>query len=168
MSDTEDRKDLSSGQNRRTIVKGAAWSVPVIAAAIAAPFAAASGTPTGTLTVATMNCTGASISTNPGFTLTAVNGDTAATTFIITSTAVLSASLRNAWTTSLGLNVTLLGGNSWQFEVPALAAGQTITFQSNTQLLNLLATFRGTVASSGSTAGIRITNLAVVKYCRTV
>src|SRR5690606_23566796 len=35
---TEENKGLS----RRTVVKGAAWSVPVIAAAVATPFAAAS------------------------------------------------------------------------------------------------------------------------------
>lgn len=35
----------SSGLNRRSVVKGAAWSVPVIAAAIAAPAASASHAP---------------------------------------------------------------------------------------------------------------------------
>jgi len=33
----------NSGIKRRTLLKGAAWSVPVVAAAVATPFAAASG-----------------------------------------------------------------------------------------------------------------------------
>lgn len=37
-----------SGVSRRTVIKGAAWSVPVIAAAVAVPMAAASETPTTT------------------------------------------------------------------------------------------------------------------------
>lgn len=38
----------SSSTKRRTIVKGAAWSMPIIAAAVAAPAASASGDPAGT------------------------------------------------------------------------------------------------------------------------
>ena len=37
--------DLKSGLSRRTVIKGAAWSVPVIAVAAASPMAAASTTP---------------------------------------------------------------------------------------------------------------------------
>lgn len=37
--------DLKSGLSRRTVIKGAAWSVPVIAVAAAAPMAAASTAP---------------------------------------------------------------------------------------------------------------------------
>lgn len=37
---------VSYVMDRRTVVKGAAWSVPVIAAAVAVPLAAASTTPT--------------------------------------------------------------------------------------------------------------------------
>lgn len=36
--------DVKSGLSRRTVIKGAAWSVPVIAVAAAAPMAAASAT----------------------------------------------------------------------------------------------------------------------------
>ncbi|MDQ0644585.1 hypothetical protein [Microbacterium murale] len=50
---TEENKGFS----RRTVVKGAAWSVPVIAAAVATPLAAASVTPTWNGTV-TGNCAG--------------------------------------------------------------------------------------------------------------
>jgi hypothetical protein len=40
----------ANGVNRRTIVQGAAWSIPVVAAALGAPLAAASTAPTPTLT----------------------------------------------------------------------------------------------------------------------
>lgn len=42
MSEIEQQNVTSTRINRRTVVKGAAWSVPVIAAAIAAPAASAS------------------------------------------------------------------------------------------------------------------------------
>lgn len=42
MSENETQKPVSGGFNRRSVVKGAAWSMPVIAAAIAAPAASAS------------------------------------------------------------------------------------------------------------------------------
>lgn len=42
MSENEIQKSSSSSLNRRSVVKGAAWSVPVIAAAVAAPAASAS------------------------------------------------------------------------------------------------------------------------------
>lgn len=42
MSEIEQQNLTSTPINRRTVVKGAAWSVPVIAAAIAAPAASAS------------------------------------------------------------------------------------------------------------------------------
>lgn len=42
MSDLEQQNFTNKPRNRRAIVKGAAWSVPVIAAAIAAPAASAS------------------------------------------------------------------------------------------------------------------------------
>lgn len=50
---TEEKKTLS----RRTVVKGAAWSVPVIAAAVATPFASASNA-TGTDVGVTAQCVG--------------------------------------------------------------------------------------------------------------
>lgn len=51
MSENEIQNPASAGLNRRSVVKGAAWSVPVIAAAIAAPAASAS-TPSTDLSVA--------------------------------------------------------------------------------------------------------------------
>ncbi|MDQ0078452.1 hypothetical protein [Arthrobacter oryzae] len=43
MSEIVDQNVKKAGLNRRAVVKGAAWSLPVIAAAIAAPAASASG-----------------------------------------------------------------------------------------------------------------------------
>ena len=57
MPDNPHTRDLS----RRTLVKGAAWSVPVVAVAIATPLAAASATP-----AATFWATGATVSVVSG------------------------------------------------------------------------------------------------------
>jgi len=51
-----------SGPSRRTVIKGAAWSVPVVAAAVATPLAAASTTPP----EATFWATGATVSVVSG------------------------------------------------------------------------------------------------------
>ncbi|GGF31024.1 hypothetical protein [Subtercola lobariae] len=45
-SETDSAEKAPSGISRRGVVTGAAWSVPVIALAVAAPAASASGTPT--------------------------------------------------------------------------------------------------------------------------
>lgn len=45
MANTIQEKLTQTGMKRRTVIKGAAWSVPVIAAAVATPLAAASGEP---------------------------------------------------------------------------------------------------------------------------
>lgn len=52
---------LNAGVSRRTVVKGAAWSLPVIAVAVAAPLAAASGP-----AEATFWATGATVSVVSG------------------------------------------------------------------------------------------------------
>lgn len=57
------------GFSRRTVVKGAAWSVPVIAAAVATPLAAASVVDVGAFT--TSGTCGVLGVLGPGFTLTA-------------------------------------------------------------------------------------------------
>ena len=43
MTEIETTEGASRGLDRRTIIKGAAWSVPVVAAAVATPLAAATG-----------------------------------------------------------------------------------------------------------------------------
>ncbi len=58
MPDNPNSRDLS----RRTLVKGAAWSVPVVAVAVATPLAAASETPP----AATFWATGATVSVVSG------------------------------------------------------------------------------------------------------
>ena len=59
----------NSGFTRRTVVKGAAWSVPVIAAAVATPLAAASTVDVGAF--ALDGSCGVLGVLGPGFTLTA-------------------------------------------------------------------------------------------------
>jgi hypothetical protein len=69
VSELEQQNFANKPRNRRAIVKGAAWSVPVIAAAIATPARAASGTDLGALSLdGTCGILGV---IGPGFTLTA-------------------------------------------------------------------------------------------------
>lgn len=69
MSDLEMQNIANKPRNRRAVVKGAAWSVPVIAAAIAAP--AASASDLGALSLdGTCGALGLGL-LNTGFTLTA-------------------------------------------------------------------------------------------------
>lgn len=51
MSEHEIRNQVPNGINRRNVVKGAAWSVPVVAAAIASPPASASLSDLGTFSL---------------------------------------------------------------------------------------------------------------------
>lgn len=170
MSDLEQQNFTNKPRNRRAIVKGAAWSVPVIAAAIAAPAASASGE-TGTLVVTTANCSGVTIlSPSPEFIITATGGDAAETTFTITSSKVVNAGLRDAWTGTGGISVVVLGGNTWSFTVPALIDGQSVTLESNAQLLALLANYTGTVAAGGSTKTMNLVLGGIgnlIKVCTT-
>ncbi|MBP2411539.1 hypothetical protein JOF48_000338 [Arthrobacter stackebrandtii] len=69
MSDIEQQGLANKPRNRRAVVKGAAWSVPVIAAAIAAPAASASGLDAGAF--ALNGTCGVLAVLGPGFTLTA-------------------------------------------------------------------------------------------------
>ncbi|PQZ87711.1 hypothetical protein CQ018_17320 [Arthrobacter sp. MYb227] len=167
MSEIEKQGIMSSTQNRRTIVKGAAWSVPVIAAAIAAPMAAASGE-TGTLVVSTNNCSGLEIASNPEFVITASGGDTATTTFNITSSKVVNLTLQNAWTGVGGISLIVLSGNTWSFTIPALTAGQSVTLKSNAQLVSLLGSYTGAVANGDSkTMSLTLGLLGLVTLCST-
>lgn len=108
---TEENKGLS----RRTVVKGAAWSVPVIAAAVATPLAAASTTLDLTITG---NCAGqfraAGLASNILNALTGLLGlDPATRTFTVTagSTAVPAGTtflLSNSGVLNVGL-ITVTG-----------------------------------------------------------
>lgn len=69
MSDLEQQNIANKPRNRRAVVKGAAWSVPVIAAAIAAPAASASTVDIGAFNL-NGNC-GVLGLIGPGFVLTA-------------------------------------------------------------------------------------------------
>ena len=150
MSDIEQQGLANKPRNRRAVVKGAAWSVPVIAAAIAAPAASASGT--GTLAVTTKDCRLLGLLANPAFVLTAVGDSTVATTFSITSSVLVQASLQDAWTPSNGISVGLLTGNTWTFNIPPMAAGESITLTSNAALVSLLSSYTGAAATGGGSA----------------
>lgn len=167
MSQIEQQNFANKPRNRRAVVKGAAWSVPVIAAAIAAPAASASGT--GVLTVSTANCNGLEIATNPAFVLTAVGDSSVETTFTITSSKVVDASLQDAWTDASGISVVVLSGNTWTFTIPPLAANASVTLQSNAALVSLLSSYTGTAASSGSSKTMSLTLglLGLVTLCTT-
>ncbi|AIY03631.1 hypothetical protein ART_4032 [Arthrobacter sp. PAMC 25486] len=169
MSEIEQQNFATKPRNRRAVVKGAAWSVPVIAAAIAAPAASASDAPTGSLIVSTGNCNGVEIASNPEFVLTATGGDTAATSFTITSSKVVNAGLQNAWTAVGGITIDVLSGSTWTFTVPAMIDGQSVTLKSNAQLLSLLGSYTGTVVAGGSskTMSLVLGLLGLVTICTT-
>lgn len=154
-----------SGIDRRTLTKGAAWSVPVIAAAVSAPAAAAS-TVAGQLVV-TADCGDLVLGDNPSFTLTATGGATAAQTFFIQSGEAVNASLQDAWTTGGGVTLTVLSGNQWQFQIPALADGESVTFTSNAALVDLLTTYTGSTADSTDSFRTYLGAAGLVTLCTT-
>lgn len=66
-----------SGISRRTVVQGAAWSIPVIAVAVGTPLAAASTTPNNTLTFDSPSYTPNAACEIPGVTLTLTDSNSA-------------------------------------------------------------------------------------------
>lgn len=117
------------GFSRRTVVKGAAWSVPVIAAAVATPLAAASDVDLGAFTTAgTCGVLGV---IGPGFTLTA--SATAplpiGTTVTITGGGVANIGVFSV--TGGTADVSVLSGTSRQITLTSeLPAGATIAFRT--------------------------------------
>ncbi|MCK2035923.1 hypothetical protein KZC51_07220 [Microbacterium sp. SSW1-49] len=117
------------GFSRRTVVKGAAWSVPVIAAAVATPLAAASVADVGAFTTAgTCGVLGV---LGPGFTLTA--SATAplpiGTTITITGSGVANIGVFSV--TGGTASVTALSNTSRLITLTsALPAGATIAFRT--------------------------------------
>lgn len=69
---TEELENAQGGVQRRTVVKGAAWSVPVVAAAVSVPMTAA--TPTFDVNVASVRCNLAGLTNPPYFTIQAQTG----------------------------------------------------------------------------------------------
>lgn len=148
----------NSGFSRRTIVKGAAWSVPVIAAAVATPLAAASTVDVGAFSLdgscGTLGVLG------PGFTIQA--GPTAplpaGTTITITGSGIANIGV---FSISGGTaNVAVLSPTSRQITLTAdLPAGATLAARTTLSIsvaftLNAAATLpAGYTATGAKTAG---------------
>jgi len=108
---------LSNSTSRRAVVKGAAWSVPVIAAAVAAPAASASTSELGALA--------------PGFTLTASPTAPIPAGTVITITGSGVANIGVFSVTGGVASVAVLSGTSRQVTLTApLAAGQTLNLRT--------------------------------------
>lgn len=89
MTEIEMNEGASRGLDRRTIIKGAAWSVPVVAAAVATPFAAA--TTQGGLLDLNAGCIQvAGVSLFPGFSVNNVGTDPYSGTITVVETIDLS------------------------------------------------------------------------------
>ncbi|GGM42708.1 hypothetical protein [Microbacterium saperdae] len=119
------------GLSRRTVVKGAAWSVPVIAAAVATPLAAASGGDVEVGAFTTAGTCGVLGVIGPGFTLTA--SATAplpvGTSVIITGSGVANIGVFSV--TGGTASVAVLSGTSRQITLTSeLPAGATIAFRT--------------------------------------
>lgn len=119
----------NSGFSRRTIVKGAAWSVPVIAAAVATPLAAASNVEVGAFELdGTCGVLGV---LGPGFTLqaSATAPLPVGTTVTITGSGIANIGVFSV--TGGTANVAVLSGTSRQITLTAaLPAGATIAFRT--------------------------------------
>ncbi|MGC0370170.1 hypothetical protein [Microbacterium sp. SLBN-111] len=120
-----------NGVNRRTVLRGAAWTVPVIALAVAAPVAAAASTTDASAYALNGSCGTPGI-LGPGFTLTA--SPTAplpvGTTVVISGTGVANIGVFSA-TPSGFATQTRLSATSTQFTLTAeVAAGATIAMRT--------------------------------------
>ncbi|PSS46071.1 hypothetical protein C6401_02395 [Arthrobacter woluwensis] len=149
---------LSNSASRRAVVKGAAWSVPVIAAAVAAPAASASTSELGALALnGTCGVLGV---IGPGFTLTA-----SATAAIPAGTVI---TINGSGVANIGVfsvtggvaTVNVLSGTSRQITLTApLAAGTTLNLRTTLSLtvaFNLNATVAlpsGYTATGGKLTG---------------
>ncbi|WP_368498748.1 hypothetical protein [Herbiconiux sp. A18JL235] len=151
--------DLKSGVDRRTVMKGAAWSLPVIALAVATPAASASGT-TDIGAYALNGSCGTLGILGPGFTLTAGATEPipANTTVLINGSGVANIGV---FSVSGGTaNVAVLSGTSRLITLTsAVPAGATISFRTTLSItvaftLNATATLpTGYVGTGGKPAG---------------
>lgn len=130
MSITE--SNTHRGPSRRNVLKGAAWSVPVIAAAAATPLASASVPPAQQNVIVTASCYGINIlgigQSFPQFTITAVGAPIqAGSTFQLTGTGI--ANLTFGGISGLGV-LNFLNANTAVFTLSqAIPAGGSITLQ---------------------------------------
>lgn len=120
---------LSNSTSRRAVVKGAAWSVPVIAAAVAAPAASASTSELGAL--ALNGSCGVLGVLGPGFTLTASPTAPIPAGTVITIAGSGVANIGVFSVTGGLATVNVLSGTSRQVTLTApLAAGQTLNLRT--------------------------------------
>lgn len=150
-------KDITtSGPSRRSIAKGAAWAVPAVSVAAAAPALAASPLPVcdpGTLTV-TANCPGLLSTDSLTFTVGNPAGSgcevPAGTVVDITVSGLVGLTLEQLVTLNAGV---LYADGSTVALVEPLAAGESITLGIfPPSLLNAQVAGTATVAIAGSSA----------------
>mgnify|MGYP001030763765 CR=1 FL=1 len=152
--------DVNKGVERRTVLKGAAWSVPVIAVAAATPFAAAAtGAPEqvngfqvdGSCGLGNLGLLG------PGFTVTAGTSPIPqGTQIIIDSASVISADLIGLGANESLADVTILNGNAivtLSSELPATETLEIKWLLSVTLDLGTVGTTATLNLPSGYTAG---------------
>lgn len=161
-----DENTKSRDVSRRTLVKGAAWSVPIIAAAVATPLAAASFTDVGAFALRG-NC-GVLGVLGPGFTLQA--GPTAplpvGTTVTIVGSGIANIGAFGA--TGGTANIAVLSGTSRLITLTAeLPAGATIAFRTTLSItvtfqLNAVATLPTGYSGSSAKTGASVSSTLIL------
>ncbi|TQL54054.1 hypothetical protein [Subtercola boreus] len=152
---------------RRTVVRTAAWSVPVIALAVAAPMAAASGDIDLGAYQLTGTC-GILGVVGPGFTLTAGPAQPlpVGTTVVITGSGVANIGVFSV--TGGTASVSVLSGTSRQITLTsALAAGATLAFRTTLSItvaftLNAVASIPTGYAATGGKAAASVSSTLVL------
>lgn len=142
---------LSNSASRRAVVKGAAWSVPVIAAAVAAPAASASTSELGALALnGTCGVLGV---IGPGFTLTASATAPIPAGTVITISGSGVANIGVFSVTGGLATVNVLSGTSRQITLTApLAAGTTLNLRTTLSLTVAFSLNASVTLPSGYTA----------------
>ncbi|WP_440103394.1 hypothetical protein [Glutamicibacter mishrai] len=133
------------GVARRSVVKGAAWAAPVVAAAVAIPSVSASVVETVDLAPAlsgpinlSLNVLGLPVARITALnTLTITNLGTVASTGTETATLVYNPSLLTINTLNLGIAVAGSAGN-YVFTLPVIQPGASLTINLGTTLNSLL------------------------------
>ncbi|MDQ0642371.1 hypothetical protein [Microbacterium murale] len=155
-----------SGPSRRTVVKGAAWSVPIVAAAVATPLAAASVVDAGAF--ALRGSCGVLGLLGPGFTLQA--GPTTPLPVGTTITIVGSGIADIGFFDVSGgtANVAVLSNTSRQVTLTSpLPAGATIAFRTTLSItvafqLNAVATLPPGYSGSGAKTGANVSSTLIL------
>ncbi|WP_440708374.1 hypothetical protein [Herbiconiux sp. YIM B11900] len=165
MTESDITKD-ESGVARRTVMKGAAWSLPVIALAVSTPLAAASDIQVGAFSL--NGACGILGVIAPGFTLTAAADAPlpVGTTVIITGSGVANIGV---FSVSGGTaNVAVLSDTSRQITLTAaLPAGATIDFRTTLSIsvlftLNAVASLPTGYVGTGAKAAGSVSSTAIL------